>query len=201
MQRLRFHGHSQLEGESGIIFVAALCKLTEHCKFRDVLNDSLRDILVCGLKNGAIQKKLLTISLLTSLTMEMVSKEVQQLHAAGGEHKLGTTSSNAHVLCLRCGKSVHSASPCWCKEMNCQSCGKNGHVGRASRHQGKLLCHHGVRLVKGNPSRLAGDKEAIHIFHTIAIDSVMTWPDCYMSNLIANLCSISSFTSCNEWSY
>lgn len=42
------------------MFVAALHKLAEHCEFGDVLNDSLRDRLVCGLRNEAIQKKLLT---------------------------------------------------------------------------------------------------------------------------------------------
>lgn len=106
-ERFRFHGHSQEEGESVVMFVAALRKLAVHCEFGNVLNDSLRDRLVCGLRNEAIQKKLLTECDLTlekainiSVTMEMASKEVQQLHATGRVHKLGTTNSNPQGPCF-----------------------------------------------------------------------------------------------------
>lgn len=51
-ERFRVHGPDiQEEGETVVMFVAALRKLAEHCEFRDVLNDSLRDRLVCGLRN------------------------------------------------------------------------------------------------------------------------------------------------------
>ncbi|XP_057692499.1 uncharacterized protein K02A2.6-like [Corythoichthys intestinalis] len=48
-ERFRFHRRSQEEGESVTMFVAALRKLAEHCEFGDVLEDTLRDRLVCGL--------------------------------------------------------------------------------------------------------------------------------------------------------
>lgn len=35
------------------MFIAALCKLVEYCKFGTTLNDALRDRLVYGLKNKA----------------------------------------------------------------------------------------------------------------------------------------------------
>lgn len=41
------------------MFVAALHKLAEDCEFGDTLSDSLRDRLVCYLKNKAAQEKLL----------------------------------------------------------------------------------------------------------------------------------------------
>lgn len=89
-ERFRFHKRNQEEGESVIMFVASLRKLAEHCEFKDVLNDTLRDRLVCGLRNEAAQKKLLTESDLTldkainiSVTMEMASKEAHALHATG----------------------------------------------------------------------------------------------------------------------
>lgn len=106
-ERFRFHGRSQEEGESVVMFVAALRKLAEHCAFGDVLNDSLRDRLVCCLKNEGIQKKLLTESDLTlekviniSVTMEMTSKEVQQLHATEECTNLTVPAQplKAHVL-------------------------------------------------------------------------------------------------------
>lgn len=89
-ERFRFHKRNQEEGESVTMFVASLRKLAEHCEFKDVLNNTLRDRLVCGLRNEAAQKKLLTESDLTldkainiSVTMEMASKEAHALHATG----------------------------------------------------------------------------------------------------------------------
>jgi len=56
-ERFRFHKINQEEGETVTMFVAALKKLSEHCEFSDVLNDTIRDRLVCGLRSKAIQKK------------------------------------------------------------------------------------------------------------------------------------------------
>uniref|UniRef100_A0A3B3Q7L2 CCHC-type domain-containing protein n=1 Tax=Paramormyrops kingsleyae TaxID=1676925 RepID=A0A3B3Q7L2_9TELE len=139
-ERFRFHRRNQEEGESVTMFVAALRKLAEHCEFRG--NDALRDRLVCGLKNEATQKRLLTESDLTfekainiSVSMEMASKEAQQLHAIGKVHKLSSSNQDFQGPCFHCGKSGHIASACWCKDMDCRSCGKRGHVERACRNK------------------------------------------------------------------
>lgn len=141
-ERFRFHKRNQEDGESVIVFVAALRRLAEHCEFKEVLNDTLRDRLVCGLRNEAAQKKLLTESDLTlekainiSVTMEMASKEAQQLNATGRVHKIANSQSNTQGPCFRCGKTGHLASTCWCKEMDCRQCGKKGHVERACRNK------------------------------------------------------------------
>lgn len=63
--RFRFHKGNQEEGESVTMFLASLRQLVEHCEFRDALNDTLRDRLVCGLRNEAAPKTLLTESDLT----------------------------------------------------------------------------------------------------------------------------------------
>ncbi|XP_061151222.1 uncharacterized protein K02A2.6-like [Syngnathus typhle] len=139
-ERFRFHRRSQEEGESVTQFVAGLRKLAEHCEFRDVLNDTLRDRLVCGLRNEAAQKRLLTESDLTlekainiSVTMEMAKKEAQQLSATERVHQLNNDKPNTQGPCFRCGRSGHLASTCWCKEMDCRNCGKRGHIERACR--------------------------------------------------------------------
>lgn len=64
-ERFRFHKGNQEEGDPVTMFLASLRQLVEHCEFRDALNDTLRDRLVCGLRNEAPQKTLLTESELT----------------------------------------------------------------------------------------------------------------------------------------
>ena len=64
-ERFRFHKRNQEEGESISQFVAVLKQLSEHCEFEHFLNDTIRDRLVCGMRSGAIQKRLLTESNLT----------------------------------------------------------------------------------------------------------------------------------------
>ena len=46
-------------------YIAVLKKLGEHCEFGDYLEEAMRDRFVCGLRNEAIQKRLLTEKSLT----------------------------------------------------------------------------------------------------------------------------------------
>ena len=48
-------------------FVLQLCSLSENCGFGDTLEDMLRDRLVCGICNNAIQKRHLADSILQQL--------------------------------------------------------------------------------------------------------------------------------------
>lgn len=130
------------------MFVAALRKLAEHCEFGTVLNDALRDRLVCGLKDEAAQKKLLTVSELTlekaisiSVSMEMASKEAQQLHATTEVHTVSTDRPTAPGPCYHCGRMGHLAAACRCKDMDCRNCGKRGHLERvcqSKKNTGKV---------------------------------------------------------------
>uniref|UniRef100_A0A669DC14 Gypsy retrotransposon integrase-like protein 1 n=1 Tax=Oreochromis niloticus TaxID=8128 RepID=A0A669DC14_ORENI len=195
-ERFRFHKRNQEEGESVTMFVASLRKLAEHCEFKDVLNDTLRDRLVCGLRNEAAQKKLLTESDLTlekainiSVTMEMASKEAHALHATDRVHKLDSGKANAQGPCFRCGKLGHLASDCWCKEMDCNNCGKKGHVARACRNKkskdkgsktgnkrgtAKFKKERHVRTVKLHEDRVSdsSDEEVLSAINTVRILNV-----------------------------
>ena len=87
-ERFRFHKRDQQADESIKDFNIALRKLSEYCDFGTNLKDSLRDRFVCGLRNDAIQKKLLSVDKLTydkaletALAMESASKDVVELQA------------------------------------------------------------------------------------------------------------------------
>lgn len=77
------------------MFAATLWKLAEHCEFNSVLNDTIRDRLVCGLRSEVAQKRLLTQSALTlekaveiSVSMELAAKE--SYHQLNSSVKLST---------------------------------------------------------------------------------------------------------------
>ena len=60
-----FHRRNQDAGETIADYVAELRWLTTHCEFGDYSEDALRDRLVCGLRNEAIQRRLLSKNELT----------------------------------------------------------------------------------------------------------------------------------------
>ena len=59
MQRFRFNSQAKREGESIANYVAELRSLTEDCNYGEALSEMLRDRLVWGVRDTAIQKKLL----------------------------------------------------------------------------------------------------------------------------------------------
>ncbi|XP_069109851.1 uncharacterized protein [Argopecten irradians] len=85
-ERFRFHKRDQKSGESIREFNAAIRKLSEHCGFGQSLDETLRDRLVCGLRNDNIQKKLLSEDNLTyknaldiAIAMETASRDAVEL--------------------------------------------------------------------------------------------------------------------------
>ena len=65
-------------------YIATLCKLSEHCKFGESLNDMLRDRIVCGCKDKCLQCKLLAE---TDLDFEKALKIAQAMETAEREAK------------------------------------------------------------------------------------------------------------------
>ena len=86
VQCFKFYNSSRATGESIAVFVAALCKIAEHCQYKDTLKDMLRDCLVCGVNHEGIQCKLLAEKNLTyekaleiALTMETAEQGTKDL--------------------------------------------------------------------------------------------------------------------------
>ena len=57
VQRTRFYSRSNKSGGSIVTFVAQLQVSAEHCNFNQSLDDMIRDRVVCGVNNDAIQKR------------------------------------------------------------------------------------------------------------------------------------------------
>ena len=59
VKRFEFNTRCQGENESVASYVAELRKIAEFCDYGRVLNDMLRDRIVCGTSNKAVQRRLL----------------------------------------------------------------------------------------------------------------------------------------------
>ena len=65
VERFMFHSRVRKVGDSIATFVSELRSLSEYCNFGATLDDMVRDHLVCGVNDNAIQKRLLAESSLT----------------------------------------------------------------------------------------------------------------------------------------
>ena len=155
VERCKFHGRYRRPGESIATFVAELRSLSEFCNFGETLEVMIRDRLVCGINDDAMQKRLLAEPRLTyaravelAQALERADKNVKELKPRGkGAESSMQTSAQAGVeqvhqvteqSCYRCGKPGHLASKCRVsKEVICRKCKKVGHMQRACRSQPK----------------------------------------------------------------
>ena len=67
-KRFKFNSCVRNVSESVSMFVAELRKLMEYCEYRELLNDMLRDRLVCGINDERTQQCLLSKG--STLTLE-----------------------------------------------------------------------------------------------------------------------------------
>ena len=142
-ERFHFHKRDQAAGETISDFDATLRKLAIHCQFGDVLQETLRDRFVCGLRHEAIQRRLLSES---SLTYKNALEIARGMEAADKDTKSFKTTDSmikkieshspekaASRICYRCGRSNHNPMKCKFKDATCHKCGKTGHIAPACR--------------------------------------------------------------------
>ena len=151
-ERFRFHQRSQQAIESVQEYVAELKCMAKHCNFRTYLNEALRGRLVCGLRNKAIQKRLLSEAKLTferaiqiAQGMESAERNCLELHGTEEERLIKLTRSSTlkgprkpqwtSIKCFRCGGNNHKSEDCRFKDSQCFKCRKVGHI--AAVCQGK----------------------------------------------------------------
>lgn len=93
LENYRFHLRKQQSGESCEQFLVALRLLAKGCNFGDYLNIALRNQLVFGLKNQAIQNRLLEKKSLTLDDAINIAKAYEVAEKEGCElHQKGATS-------------------------------------------------------------------------------------------------------------
>jgi hypothetical protein len=151
-QWFRFNACVSKPGESVAAFVANLRTLSQECEFGDSLEVMIRDRLVFGINDKAIQKRLLAEPKLTyekavelAQELESADRDMQLLH---GKKELVQSALNSHsqpiqkvsnpsrrvLKCFRCGVSGHIATKCRIrKDIICNKCGKVGHIQNACR--------------------------------------------------------------------
>ena len=148
VQRFKFHTHSRKEGVSVAAFVAELRQLSEYCEFGPVLDDMLRDRLVCGINNDSIQRRLLgEVTLTFKKALEIAhametaannSKDIQAANASVPQstvHRLfkeGRGKPMKSLKCYQCG-GAHLANDCGFKDAVCHNCQKKGHIAKKCR--------------------------------------------------------------------
>ncbi len=156
VQRFKFHSHFRKPGDSIAKFVAELRQFSEHCEFGTVLEDMLRDRLVCGINDDVIQCRLLGEATLSfTKAMEIAQgMESAALHAKDIQKASGNVQSDAFqvtktvkvktVECYRCG-GAHYANACKFKETMCHICCKKGHLAKKCRGGKSKLKNKGWR--------------------------------------------------------
>ena len=137
-ERFRFHKREQKEEEPIRVYAASLQKLAEHCEFGAGLADTLRDRLVCGMKNEKVQRRLLTMKNLTYATAleeaemaERAARDAAQFHESGPIVEVHQVPKKTEC-CYRC-EGQHNPQTCWALKEECRYCHKPGHIERTCR--------------------------------------------------------------------
>ena len=147
MQRFRFNSRSRKAGETVAAFVAELPRLAEHCNYGDTLEKMLRDRLVSGVNDEAIQKKLLAERELTydsalriAQGLETAARDLREMQNPGAaampavkSEATNNVQTKPNRACDCCGAQGHFANKCQFKGSVCHKCGKTGHLARVCR--------------------------------------------------------------------
>ena len=148
IQYFKFNSRDRLSRESIAAYVAALRALGEHCQFGARLDEMLRDRLVCGVQDSAIQRRLLQEPELTykseydlAIAMEAATRDAHDLKkpVAATTHSVQQVlkTPKAMFVCNRCGGKGHTSNFCRFREASCRACGKKEHLARVCRSKGK----------------------------------------------------------------
>ena len=136
IQRYKFHTREHRSGESIAAYVAELRAIGEHCGFGGMLNEMIRDRIVCGVNDHIIQRRLLQEPELTykqsydsTVAMETATKDIQDLRCSTSSVQF-VQEQKKGSQCYRCGGKNHTSNACRFRNAECRACGKRGHIAR-----------------------------------------------------------------------
>ena len=154
VQRFHFHSRAQGPTETTSEYVAVLRRLAVYCDFGEILDDMLRDRLVCGLRDSRLQRRLLAEKDLTlkkafdlCQAYETAERDAHDIHfrqKGSSSDPQGKTESfdqspidkvksiPVKERCYKCGR-FHFPKNCPFKDAECFNCGKRGHIARVCR--------------------------------------------------------------------
>ncbi|QQP51999.1 Transposon Tf2-6 polyprotein [Caligus rogercresseyi] len=180
LDRKEFLERNQHAGESIDVYYSALKSIDESCGYDvnptckvcddacghgdELQQERLRDRLICGLKDQAIQQKVLAIPF-KDLTLKK-ALEVCRVEAASKETQASLNKSERQVNRLKerssykkgkidnnplsksaqkaderwsnCGRKKHQKpDQCWARDKDCNNCGKTGHLKHMCRSEPK----------------------------------------------------------------
>jgi len=118
-ERARFNRRVQEEGESVDAFITDLYTLAEHCNYKDLRDDLIRDRIVVGIRDSQLSEQMQMDSKLTLASAialvrqkEAVKSQQKELRGTspivGAIQKLGVEKSRSrkNQTCSKCGRSL-----------------------------------------------------------------------------------------------
>ena len=156
VERYRFNSKVRNSGESVSEFVADLRHLSRHCEYEAKTDEMIRDRLVCGVNDMAIQRKLLAEvgldlkkAVVIAKGMEMATREALKISGTREVHVLDHGKGRRET-CFRCGDSRHRAPDCHFREKECFLCKKKGHISKVCSQRKKAGKAPNVNNLEGN---------------------------------------------------
>ena len=129
-ERYKFHNAEQEQSESIRDYLAKLQRLAETCEFGGYRDEAIRDSFVCGLRNRAIQRKLLGEADLTlKLAVEKAcATELTDRETSALQGESLNRLEKALPECFCCGKKNHSPDKSFRKSKRHHGCQNYGHI-------------------------------------------------------------------------
>ena len=104
VEQFKFNSRNRNAGESVCNYAAELRPLTMYCDYGDVLEDMLRDRLVCGINDERVKRTLLSKdraltykdALETAVALESARKNAKEIRSTSSSHGTSFNSSAVH---------------------------------------------------------------------------------------------------------